>query len=209
MESKLQQLTEKLYNEGLSKGKSEAEHLVQHAHHKAEKIIEEAKKQAAEILEQAQKSAEEAKRNAENEIDLASRQTMARVRQTVESLIVTKTIETPVVKAFDDVSFVKDLIKIVIENMQKSNDLTVILPANKETEFLNMVQNNMQNAFGQSVDVKFERGIKSGFRISTGKGGYQLTFTDADFTELFKTHIRSKLVELLFGTELASSTKLK
>ena len=209
MESKLQQLTEKLYNEGLSKGKSEAEHLVQHAHHKAEKIIEEAKKQAAEILEQAQKSAEEAKRNAENEIDLASRQTMARVRQTVESLIVTKTIETPVVKAFDDVSFVKDLIKIVIENMQKNNDLTVILPTNKETEFLNMVQNNMQNAFGQGVDVKFERGIKSGFRISTGKGGYQLTFTDADFTELFKTHIRSKLVELLFGTELASSTKLK
>jgi V/A-type H+-transporting ATPase subunit E len=199
MESKLQQLTEKLYNEGLSKGKSEAEHLVKQAHHQAEQIIDEAKKQAADILEKAEKSAAEAKRNSEAEIDLASRQTIARVKQTVENLIVAKTIETPVAKAFDDAAFVKDLIKTVVENMRTSGSLTVILPANKETEFLNLIQNNMQNAFGQDVAVKFERTIKSGFRISTGTGGYQLTFTDADFTELFKTHIRSKLVELLFG----------
>ena len=201
MENKLQQLTEKLYNEGLSKGKSEAEHLVQHAHHQAQKIIEDAKKQASEIIEKAEKSAIEAKRNADSEIDLASRQTIARVKQTVENLIVAKTIETPVTKAFDDVVFVKDLIKIVIENMQKAGNLTVVLPANKETEFLSMIQNTMQNAFGQGVDVKFERSIKSGFRISTGNGGYQLTFTDADFTELFKSHLRSKLVELLFGKQ--------
>jgi V/A-type H+-transporting ATPase subunit E len=200
MESKLQQLTEKLYNDGLSRGKSEAEHLVQHAHRQAEKIVAEAKKQAAEILEQAQKSTAEAKRNADAEIDLASRQTMARVKQTVENLIISKTIETPVTKAFDDVSFVKDLIKTVVETMPKNGGLTVILPTNKEAEFLKMIQSNMQNAFGQGVDVKFERNIKSGFRISTGKGGYQLTFTDADFTELFKTHVRSKLVEFLFGS---------
>jgi V/A-type H+-transporting ATPase subunit E len=199
MESKLQQLTEKLYNEGLSKGKAEAEHLLEHAHRQAEKIIDEAKKQAAAILEQAQKSAAEAKRTADAEIDLASRQTMARVKQTVENLIVAKTIETPVAKAFDDVAFVKDLIKTVVDHMHANGDLTVILPTNKETEFLNIIQNNMQTAFGQGVDVKFDRSIKSGFRISTGKGSYQLTFTDADFTELFKTHIRSKLVELLFG----------
>jgi len=201
MESKLQQLTEKLYNEGLSKGKSEAEHLVQHAHLQATRILDDAKKQAEDIIEKAEKSALETKRNAEAEIDLASRQTIARVKQTVENLIVAKTVETPVKKAFDDVAFVKDLIKIVIETMQKTGDLTVILPANKEEEFLSMLQNTMQNAFGEGVDVKFERTIKSGFRISTGAGGYQLTFTDADFTELFKTHIRSKLVELLFGKQ--------
>ncbi|MCL2027967.1 MAG: hypothetical protein FWG79_05705 [Bacteroidales bacterium] len=201
MESKLQQLTEKLYNEGLSKGKSEAEQLVQHAHHQAKQILEDAQKQADEILEKAKKSAIESKRNADAEIDLASRQTIARVKQTVENLIVSKTIETPVTKAFDDVSFVKDLIKTVIENMPKTGDLAVILPANKEVEFLNMIQSNLQQAFGPGVDVKFERNIKSGFRISTGNGGYQLTFTDADFTELFKTHIRSKLIELLFGRQ--------
>ena len=201
MENKLQQLTEKLYNEGLSKGQSEAKHLVEHAHHQAEKILADAKKQAAEILENAEKSAIESKRNAESEIELASRQTIARVKQTVEQLIVAKTVETPVAKAFDDVAFVKDLVKTVLETMQKSGNTTVILPANKEAEFLNMVQGTMNDTFGQGVDVKFERSIKSGFRISTGNGGYQLTFTDADFAELFKTHIRSKLVELLFGKQ--------
>jgi V/A-type H+-transporting ATPase subunit E len=199
MESKLQQLTEKLYHEGLSKGKSEAEHLVEHAHQQAEQIVANAKKQAIEIVAQAEKSAIDAKRNAEAEIDLASRQTIARVKQTVENLIVAKTIEVPIAKAFDDIAFVKDLIQFVVKNMHASGDLAVVLPANKEAEFLNLIQANMQQAFGEVVDVKFERGIKSGFRIGTVKGGYQLTFTDADFTELFKSHIRSKLVELLFG----------
>jgi V/A-type H+-transporting ATPase subunit E len=199
MESKLQQLTEKLYNDGLSRGKAEAEHLVKHAHHQAEKIIEDAQKQAADILEQAEKTALERKRNADAEIDLASRQTIARVKQTIENLIVAKTIEVPVTKSFEDVTFVKDLIKTVVENMNAKGDLTVILPANKETEFLKLIQTSMSTIFGKGVDVKFERNIKSGFRIGTGAGGYQLTFTDADFTELFKTHIRSKLVEFLFG----------
>lgn len=201
MENKLQQLTEKLYQDGLSKGKSEAEQLVKQANHQAEKILEDAEKRAAEIVAKAEKKALETKRNAESEIDLASRQTIARVKQTVENLIVAKAIEAPIANAFDDLSFVKELIQTVVKNSMKDEDLTILLPETKENEFLNMVQKNMQTVFEKGVDVKFERNIKSGFRIEINRRNYQLSFTDSDFTELFKTHIRSKLLELLFGKQ--------
>ena len=44
MQNKLQELTDKLYNEGLSKGKQEGEALLQEATAKADSILAEARK---------------------------------------------------------------------------------------------------------------------------------------------------------------------
>ncbi len=43
MQDKLQELTDRLYNEGLSKGKQEGEELLQKAHAEAEAIVAKAK----------------------------------------------------------------------------------------------------------------------------------------------------------------------
>ena len=48
MENKLQQLTQKLYDEGLEKGRSEAEKLVAEAKEKAAKLVADAQKEAEE-----------------------------------------------------------------------------------------------------------------------------------------------------------------
>ena len=70
MENKLQQLTEKLYNEGLSKGRAEAEAIRAKAHADAERIVAEAQDKARAIAAQAEKSAEQLKTNTENEVKL-------------------------------------------------------------------------------------------------------------------------------------------
>ena len=50
MENKLQQLTQKLYDEGLEKGRAEAERLVSEAKSEAAKIIADAKAEAEAIV---------------------------------------------------------------------------------------------------------------------------------------------------------------
>ena len=47
MQNKLQELTDRLYAEGLSKGKQEGEELVQKAKAEAEQIVNQAKAEAA------------------------------------------------------------------------------------------------------------------------------------------------------------------
>ena len=62
MQNKLQELTDKLYNEGLSKGKAEGEQLLAEAREKSESIIAEAKKQAEEIIAKAHSACKPRKR---------------------------------------------------------------------------------------------------------------------------------------------------
>mgnify|MGYP006394500021 CR=1 FL=1 len=50
MQNKLQELTDKLYNEGLSKGKQEAQEMVAKAKAEAEKILSAAQENASKII---------------------------------------------------------------------------------------------------------------------------------------------------------------
>ena len=54
MQNKLQELTDKLYNEGLSKGKEEGEALLAKAKAEAAEIVAAAKKEAAGIISKAE-----------------------------------------------------------------------------------------------------------------------------------------------------------
>ena len=56
MQDKLQELTDRLYNEGLSKGKHDGEELVQKAQAEADRIIAYAKAEAEHIIAQANKA---------------------------------------------------------------------------------------------------------------------------------------------------------
>ena len=77
MQNKLQELTERLYNEGLSKGKQEAEEIKASAIRESEKIISDAQKVAEGIVENARKEAEEIRVRVENDLKMASGQAMA------------------------------------------------------------------------------------------------------------------------------------
>ena len=63
MENKLQQLTQKLYDEGLEKGRAEADKLVADAKAQAAKIVAEAEAQAAAIVAKAEAKAEDVAKN--------------------------------------------------------------------------------------------------------------------------------------------------
>ncbi len=55
MENKIQELTDKIYREGVEKGNEEAQRLIGEAQKEAQKLLEEARKQADSIVADAQK----------------------------------------------------------------------------------------------------------------------------------------------------------
>ena len=74
MENKLQELTNKLYEDGLAKGRSDAEKLVADAQTQADALVREARERADAIVEEARRKAEELRRNTMTEVALAGRQ---------------------------------------------------------------------------------------------------------------------------------------
>ncbi|MDR0295090.1 MAG: hypothetical protein LBH91_02710 [Prevotellaceae bacterium] len=202
MQDKLQELTDKLYREGLSKGQEEAVQLVDAAKKEAAKIIANAKTTAEQLVVDAKKTAAEAKTNAEGDIQMAARQMMAKMKQSVENLIIAKVIAAPSTAAMNDADFLKAVIKTAIERFDPKvtgMQLSVLLPADKQQALQNFVTEQANQQLASGVDFQFHDSIKAGFKIGPKNGGYHISLTDKDFENLFAAVLRPHIRTLLFG----------
>ena len=203
MQDKLQELTNKLYNEGLSKGKHDGEELLQKAQAEANGIIAQAKAEAERIIAQANKDAEELKTKVAADVKMAATQSIAVTKQKIEKMVVTKTATEGVKATMSNASFVKELIISVVKAFNPQNaspvDLSLILPESLKTELEPFVKNEIANQFKGEVKVDYSKKMNGGFKISPKQGGYMLQFTDEEFTQLIANYLRPATKKILFG----------
>ena len=169
MSNKLQELTDKLFQEGLEKGRAEADNLVAEAKSKAQKIVAEAEARAAEIVAAAEDKAADVEKNAMTEISFAGKQAVAKIKAEIENLIVTKSAGAGIKSANLDVEFIKDMLLAVAKAL-----------------------------LAEGVEVGFSADVKSGFKVGEKGGSYYISFSDESFEALLSSYLRDKVAELLF-----------
>ena len=201
MQDKLQELTNRLYSEGLSKGKEEGALLLEKAQNEAAGIISEAKKEAAAIVEKAKKEAEDYKTKIESDLKMASAQTLQATRKDVENLVISKIAEDKIASALGNADFIKEIIKAVAEKFSadESSDLSLVLPENLRSELEPFVKNGLKDALKGGVDASFSKKIAGGFTIGPKDGGYFISMTDETFKQLIGEYLRPVTKKLLFG----------
>ena len=201
MQNKLQELTDKLYNEGLSKGKQEGEELLAKAKVQAEVMVAKAQAEAAQIVAAAQKQADEIKSKVASDIKMASSQSLAATKKDIETLIVGKMTEEPVKKALASAEFVKELIKAVAEKFNTDGpvDLALILPESLQKELEPYVNGELAKTLNAGVEASFSKKVSGGFKIGPKDGGYFVSFTDETFSELIAEYLRPATKKILFG----------
>ena len=137
MENKLQELTKKLYDEGLEKGRAEADRLVGEAKNEAAKIVAEARAQAEEIVKKARDKAEDVEKNTMTEIALAGKQAAAKIKSEIASMIVAKATAAGVKEAALDPAFIKEMLLAVAGNWNGADagkvELKALLPEAERT----------------------------------------------------------------------------
>lgn len=200
MENKLQELTEKIYQEGLNKGNEEAERITSNARKEAEEIIKKAKTEAEQTFQDAKKNAEELKENAESELKLSSRQAVNSLKQQITDLISGKILDQSVKDTFEDNAFIKKLIETLVDKWDPAGEvgLQVILPADKEKEMEKFVSSKSKSTLDKKVKLIFDEQTGNGFQIGPADGSYKISFTDEDFNAFFKEYLRPRLTKLLF-----------
>lgn len=201
MQNKLQELTDKLYNEGLSKGKQEGEELLAKAKVQAEEMVAKAQAEAAQIVAAAQKQADEIKSKVASDIKMASSQSLAATKKDIETLIVGKMTEEPVKKALASAEFVKELIKAVAEKFNTDGpvDLALILPESLQKELEPYVNGELAKTLNAGVEASFSKKVSGGFKIGPKDGGYFVSFTEETFNELIAEYLRPATKKILFG----------
>ncbi|MDX9847817.1 MAG: hypothetical protein RBT74_12615 [Tenuifilaceae bacterium] len=203
MQNKLQELTEKIYKEGLNKGTEEANQLVSKAKEDAAKIVADAKKQAEQIMAQAKKEAEDLKKNVETEAGISARQVVSGLKQELSNLLEAKVIQTPLIDTLKDVNFIKMVIESALKSWSPTStekiSLKVLLPESTEKELKDHITSKVMATLNQEVEVVADRNLKYGFKIGPKDGSYLISFSDKDFENLFREYMRPRIVEMLFG----------
>ena len=204
MESKLQELTNKIYSEGIEKANNEAASIIGNAENEARKILDNAKKEAEKLHEKARLETEELRKNVASEVKMSARQAISAVKQQITELITTRLVAEPVKDAFKDKDFVKEIIETVIRRWDPHTggiDLALTLPKEDAQKMASYFESKTLEALKSKVTVDFDEKMSGGFRIGPGDKSYVLSFTDDDFENFLKNYLRPRTTKLLYGGE--------
>jgi V/A-type H+/Na+-transporting ATPase subunit E len=203
MEQKIQELTEKIFREGVERGEEKAKDIIKEAQENAARILTEARAQADQVLADAQKKSEELRRNTESEIRLSSSQAIASVKQQLLDLISASVIDESVSRVLSEPSTIKEYVSTIIENWKASSNeapvFEVLLPVQKQAEMQKAFEKSMSDLLKKGVNVQFSKNIKGGFKIGPSSGRFKISLTDDDFKEFFKEYLRPRTRQFLFG----------
>ena len=199
--NKLQELTDKLYNEGLSKGREEGERILEEARKQADDIVAKARKEAEEIVLDAHRQAEDYRQKAASDLKMASAQSLQATKKDIENLIIGSFAGEEVKKALSSADFVKEILKYVAQKFtsEEPEDLSIVLPASMQSELEPFVKGELAGLLGKGVEASFSKKINGGFTIGPKDGGYFISMTDDTFNELITEYLRPVTKKLLFG----------
>ena len=201
MQNKLQELTDKLYNEGLSKGKQEGEAVLAKARQDADAIIENARKEAAAIIAAAQKDADSLKAKTEGDIRLAASQSIAATRQALENLVTLKLAGKEVSSTLSSAAFVKEMLTAIVTSFNASDeatDLEMVLPESLRKEVEPFIRKELAAMSKGGLQVTYSKKIGGGFTVSPKDGGYFISLTDDTFNALISEYLRPATRKILF-----------
>lgn len=201
MQNKLQELTDKLYQEGLSKGKEDGAKLLSQAQEQAQGIVNQAQEQAKNIVEAAQAEAQDIKAKAQSDIKMASSQALQATKKDIEDLLLSGTINEGVGKELADTKILEQIILNVAKNFsaQESTDISLILPLSVKEKVQPWLESELKKALGKEVKAEFSKKISGGFTIGPADGRYFISLTDETFSELICEYLRPLTKKILFG----------
>lgn len=201
MSNKLQELTDRLYNEGLSKGKEEGEILLFKARKEADEIIANARKQAEDIVTEAENRAAQLKEKAESDIKMASEQALMATKKDIENLLVNALCTEETEKVLSEEKFLKEIILAVAQKFstQQSEDISLVLPASLKSMLEPWVSTELKKALKKEISVDFSKKIKGGFSIGPQNGSWYISMSDESFKALISEYLRPVTKKLLFG----------
>lgn len=200
---KLQELTDRLYNEGLAKGREAGDALVEEARKQAAETVRKAREEAKAIVAEAEKEAADLKVKVEGDLRMAAEQSVQATRQDIERLVVTKLTAGPVDQALGSVDFMKEIIRTVAGKFsaEEAVDLALMLPESQQAELEPFVRGELAALLGKGVEATFSKKVSGGFRIGPRDGSYFVSLTDETFKELVSGYLRPTTRKILYGDE--------
>lgn len=196
MNNKIQELTEKLLNEGVEKGNAEAEKVVASANDKAAQIVADAKAKAEEIIAAAKKDAKGVEENTKNEIKMYAAQAVNALKSEIANVVCQKIVSETTAEVVGNKDFMNEFMLKMAEKWGAGENIVISTAdaASLKALFLKKAKSLLD----KGVKIEQVNGQKALFTVQPADGSYKVNFGEAEFEEYFKNFLRPQLVEMLF-----------
>lgn len=193
---KIQELTSKLYAEGVEKGKEEAERIIAAARAQEQQILDAARAKADELHSSAEKESAALKKHTEAELKLYAAQSSEALKTEITNLVTDKLATTQIKTAVEDKSFMQQLIVELVQNWSKNDTLTV--GVENPAELKSYIASHAKSLLDKGLKIESVNGIKTGFTLSPEDGSYKVKFGEEEFINYFREFLRPQIQKLLF-----------
>ena len=196
MESKIQELTNKLLQEGVEKGNAEAEKIIAAANEKAAKIVDDAKAEAERIVAQGKKDAQALEQNTKSELKMFNAQAWNALKTELANVVCDDVVKETVKDLTDDKTFMQNFMLKLAEKWGAQEDIVI---STEDAAGLKAIFAKKAKALlDKQVKIEQVNGQKAAFTVAPADGSYKVNFGDEEFIAYFKNFLRPQLVEMLF-----------
>lgn len=196
MDSQIQALTEKVYQEGVLKGEQEAAKILAAANAQAEQVERDARARAEQIIAEAQRSASELKSNTERELKLNASKLIEATKASIVDVLAGR-IASDSVQAL---TANPELLQRVVLEIAKGFDLKhgVEITSNQAEELKAYFAQNAKALLEEGLTIKQVAGKATQYTIRPQNGSFKVEIGEQEFVELFKSILRPQLAQELF-----------
>lgn len=194
MDNKIQEITDKLYKEGVERGNLQAQKIVDEAHKREDVLVREAEMKAEKIVADARRDAEAMKRSTEAEIQLYCKQAMESLKMALTDVICGKIVDLKTI--FEDKDFLRGMIMTMVVEWAKKGEL--IVSVDSSLELTKYFEVKAKELLDRSVTIDEVNGKSTSFTIAPKDGSYKIKFGESEFEEYFIDFVRPQLVDMLF-----------
>ena len=193
---KIQELTEKIYREGVEKGQAEADRIIGEAKQSAEQIIAEAREQAKAIEAQAQKKAGELDANAKSELKLYTSQALNALKSEIVNVLTDKISKDAAANLAADKNFLGQF-AVTLAGKWAENE-AVVLSSSEAESLKSYFAAQAKELLDKGVTINKVNGKDTLLTISPADGSYTVNFGKEEFEAYFKNFLRPQLIDMLF-----------
>ena len=196
MNTKIQELTDIIYNEGVAKGQAQADEILAQAKEQAQKIVADAQKQADSLLAAARKESADNAENVQKELKLYAAQAVEALKSEIATVVTDKIVQDAV-KGFtaDQKAFNEFMLKIAQE---WGKNQQIEIKAQDADALKKYFTANAKDLLDKGVKITQVNGQAAEFSIQPSDGSYKVNFGTEEFMNWFKSILRPQLVETLF-----------
>ena len=200
MEIQLQELIDKIKKDGIESASKEAARVKHEAEAEALRIIEAAKKEASVIIDQGKQDAERAEKAGNAALEQAFRNLVLAFKSEIQLLLDKLTVDA-VASAYS-VDVIKSILPDLIKNWaaKDTDSLGVILSEGDIKKLDDAFRSRLTSALKEGVELKAEKSLHGGFRISEKDGSAFYDFSAEAVADMLSSYLNPRLAQSLQGS---------